>query len=142
MKAKPGDTVRVHYTGTLEDGSTFDTSDGHDPIEFIVGSGRVIDGFDAAVDGLEPGERARVTVPPEKAYGPHLPELVQRVEAAAFDPEPFVGGEVTIVSEEGDPLPARITAIEGDEVVLDFNHPLAGQALTFDVELVEVVDSL
>lgn len=136
MAVKNGDTVRVHYKGTLVDGTLFDTSVGRDPMEFAVGAGQVIPGFERAVLGIEPGATVTVTIQPEDAYGPHIPELSQTVSVADFGTEPYIGGIVTLVSPEGDELPGRIVAIEGEEVTLDFNHPLAGEALVFEIEVV------
>lgn len=139
MPAKTGDTVKVHYTGTLVDGSVFDTSVEREPITFTLGAGDVIPGFETAVSGLEPGEKRSVTIEPQDAYGTKHAELVQIVKKDDFVEEPFVGGAVNLVSPDGDQLPGTIVAIEGDDVTLDFNHPLAGQVLRFDLELVEVV---
>jgi peptidylprolyl isomerase len=136
MAVKNGDTVRVHYKGTLVDGTVFDTSVDRDPMEFAVGAGQVIPGFERAVVGVEPGATVTVTIQPEDAYGPHIPELSQTVSVEDFGTEPYVGGVVTLVSPEGDELPGRIVAIEDDVVTLDFNHPLAGEALVFEIELV------
>jgi peptidylprolyl isomerase len=138
MAVKNGDTVRVHYKGTLVDGTVFDTSVDRDPMEFAVGAGQVIPGFERAVVGVEPGATVTVTIQPEDAYGPHIPELSQTVSVEDFGTEPYVGGVVTLVSPEGDELPGRIVAIEDDVVTLDFNHPLAGEALVFEIELVAV----
>ena len=140
MAAKSGDTVRVHYTGTLDDGTTFDSSEGRDPLEFTVGSGQVIPGFDAAVDGLEVGEAKKVTIPSKEAYGEHNPEAQQCVPKEAFEQEPEVGGVVELAAPDGRKLAAVIAEIAEEQVTLDFNHPLAGKDLTFDIELVEVVE--
>jgi peptidylprolyl isomerase len=140
MQVKSGDTVQVHYRGTLLGGAQFDSSEGRDPLGFTVGAGQVIPGFEAAVIGLEPGGTATVTIEPADAYGPKHEQLVQTVSLEDFAAEPYVGGMVTLVSPEGDEMPGRIVAIEGDEVTLDFNHPLAGQTLVFEIELVAVED--
>lgn len=138
MAVKNGDIVQVHYRGTLADGSCFDSSEGREPLSFTVGAGQVIPGFEAAVLGLELSESATVTIAPEDAYGPHMDELAQTVKLEDFASEPYVGGVVTVVSEEGDELPGRIVSIEGDDVLLDFNHPLAGEELTFQIQLVGI----
>lgn len=138
MAVKNGDIVQVHYRGTLADGSCFDSSEGREPLSFTVGAGQVIPGFEAAVLGLELSESATVTIAPEDAYGPHMDELAQTVKLEDFASEPYVGGVVTLVSEEGDELPGRIVSIEGDDVLLDFNHPLAGEELTFQIQLVGI----
>jgi peptidylprolyl isomerase len=140
MAAKPGDKVRVHYKGTLDDGTQFDCSEGRDPIEFTLGLGEVIQGFDDAVTGLEVGETRTVTIPPEEAYGRRNDELVQHVSLEDFAEPPQPGWEVQLVAPDGTPLPGTVAAIEGDDVTLDFNHPLAGEALTFEIELHEIVE--
>jgi len=138
MAVKNGDTVHVHYKGTLVDGTVFDASEGRDPLTFTVGAGQVIPGFEAAVLCLEPGDTVTVTIDPENAYGPHIPQLVHTVSFGDFSSEPMVGGIVNLTSPEGEVLPGRIMGIEGDAVHLDFNHPLAGETLVFEVELVSV----
>ena len=137
MPVKNGDTVRVHYRGTLADGTMFDESAGRDPLAFTVGLGQVIPGFEAAVVGLEPGESVNVTIEPQDAYGPHHAELRHAVTMDDFATEPFVGGEINLVSPEGDEMPGRIVEIDGENVTLDFNHPLAGEVLVFEITLVE-----
>jgi peptidylprolyl isomerase len=139
MAAATGDTVRVHYRGTLADGTEFDASKDRAPLEFQLGQGVVIPGFEAAVTGLEPGEHRTVTIPPEEAYGPTNEALIQRVEADAFAEDPYVGGHVDIIAPDGSRLPGVITAVDEQSAVLDFNHPLAGKTLTFEIELVEIV---
>jgi FKBP-type peptidyl-prolyl cis-trans isomerase 2 len=138
MPVKNGDTVRVHYRGSLTDGTVFDDSEGRTPLAFTVGLGQVIPGFERAVVGLEPGDSTSVSVEPEDAYGPHHAELRHTVTVDDFATEPYVGGEVNIVSPDGDEIPGRIVAVEGDEVTLDFNHPLAGETLIFEVTLVDL----
>jgi peptidylprolyl isomerase len=138
MAVKNGDIARVHYKGTLRDGTMFDTSVDREPMEFTVGAGQVIPGFESAILGLEPNGTVTVTIEPEDAYGPHIPELSQAVSVEDFGAEPYVGGIVNLVSPEGDELPGRIVAIDGDSVTLDFNHPLAGEALVFEIELVGI----
>jgi peptidylprolyl isomerase len=138
MPVKNGDTVRVHYRGSLTDGTVFDDSEGREPLAFTVGLGQVIQGFERAVVGLEPGDSTNVSIEPEDAYGPHHAALRHVVAVDDFATEPYVGGEVNVVSPDGDEMPGRIVAIEGDQVTLDFNHPLAGETLVFEVTLVEV----
>jgi peptidylprolyl isomerase len=144
MPIKSGDIVRVQYTGTHEsNGEEFDSSrrEGRDPLEFTVGAGQVIPGFEAGVLGLERGGVVVTTIAPEDGYGPKQEQLIQKVALGDFaeDTPPEVGGMVNLVAPGGDQLPGIITAIEGDEVTLDFNHPLAGETLVFDIEVVEVV---
>jgi peptidylprolyl isomerase len=141
MAPKSGDTVRVHYRGTLSDGSEFDSSAGREPLEFEIGSGQVIPGFDAAVVALEPGETVTVTIPAADAYGEPQPEGLQKFPLTAFPSTPEVGWAVELGGPNGERIPATIAAVDGDEVTLDFNHPLAGQDLTFEIELVEVVSA-
>lgn len=139
MAPKPGDTVSVHYRGTLSDGSEFDSSEGREPLQFVVGSGQVIPGFDSAVISLEPAEKVTVTIPAEDAYGEHNPEGLQKFPLSAFPTPPEAGWAVELSGPNGERIPATIVEIDGDEVTVDFNHPLAGQDLTFEIELVEII---
>ncbi len=139
MKPQNGDTVRVHYTGTLDDGSQFDSSVGRDPIEFIVGSGMVIDGFDAAVTQLEVGGKTTVRIPCEDAYGPHDPGGVHALPISGFGEEaPPAGAQIMVPTGTGQVVRAQVVSVDEETVTLDLNHPLAGQALTFELELVEI----
>ncbi len=138
MPVKTGDTVRVHYNGRLTDGAVFDSSEGREPLTFVVGMGQVIPGFERAIMGLEPGDSTTVTIEPEDAYGPHFDELRHAVSLEDFATDPYVGGEVNLTAPDGDEMRGRIVAVEGDKVTLDFNHPLAGQELVFEVTLVGV----
>lgn len=139
MGAKTGDTVRVHYRGTLDDGEEFDSSSGREPLQFKIGEGAVIPGFEEAVLGLEPGESRTVTIPPDQAYGEHHSEAVQAVELEAFgERKPELGDMVNVMSAAGDQLCAVIADVGDEEAMLDFNHPLAGKTLTFEVELVDI----
>jgi len=135
-----GNTVSVHYTGTLTDGTQFDSSRGKDPLSFQVGNGQVIPGFDNAVVGMTVGESKTFTIPVDEAYGPKNEEAIQEVSKDRF-PEGYdaqVGQTVTGQNEIGQNFQALIIAEAEGTVTLDFNHPLAGQDLTFDVELVSV----
>lgn len=139
--AQPGDTVHVHYTGTLDDGSEFDSSRGRDPLIFTLGSGQVVPGFDAAVTGMAVGEQKTVTLPAAQAYGDPRPELVLRVPRDQFP----AGMEIDIgtrlqVGRGGQAFPVTVVEIDGDTVVLDANHRLAGEDLTFALELTKVED--
>jgi len=136
-----GTTVRVHYRGTLEDGSEFDSSQGREPLEFTIGEGQVIPGFESAVADLEVGESATVTLKSDEAYGPYHAEAVEVVPVTAFTDTPYEGAMVQLLGPNGERLAATITKIEGDDVTLDFNHPLAGKDLTFEIQLVEVVEA-
>lgn len=138
--AKPGDTVRIHYTGKLEDGTVFDTSEGREPLEFTVGAGEVIPGVDQAVIGMEPSQVKSAEIPPEQAYGPRHPEMVAVVKREQLPPElePAVGQELAVQQAGGQQLSVTVTDVTPTTVTLDANHQLAGRKLTFDVELVEV----
>jgi len=139
MAPKPGDTVRVHYRGTLSDGTEFDSSAGRDPLEFEVGAGQVIPGFDDAVANLEVGESTTVTIAPCDAYGERAEEAIQDFPREAFGDEvPEVGWAVELQAPDGSRMAATIVEIGDEAVTLDFNHPLAGEELTFEIELVEI----
>jgi len=140
MTVENGKTVLVHYRGTLEDGSEFDSSLADRPLEFTLGAGEVIPGFEEAVASMDLGEKKTVTLPPDQAYGDYYDEAVQTVPKEAFAEEPFVDGVVSVMADDGTPLRATITKVEGEDVTLDFNHPLAGKPLTFDLELLAVVE--
>src|SRR5215211_4630220 len=130
-QAKHGDTVRVHYTGTLEDGQEFDSSRGLDPLTFTIGAGAVIQGFDDAVTGMSEGDEKRVTIPAENAYGPRRAELPPDLELEE-------GAQLRM--EQGDQsVVVTVRALDDETVTLDANHPLAGEALTFDLRLVEIL---
>lgn len=141
MAPVSGDTVRVHYTGTLADGTTFDSSEGRDPLEFTVGSGQVIPGFDTAVADLAVGDSVTVDIPAADAYGERSDEGMQTFPRDAFPPDstPEVGWAVELSSPEGERVPATVAEVTDESITLDFNHPLAGQDLTFEITLVEVV---
>jgi len=140
-QAKSGDTVRIHYTGTLDDGTEFDSSAGRDPLEFALGGGQVIPGFDSAVDGMTVGESKSVTIPEDQAYGARHDQLVQQVPRTALpeEIEVAVGMQLQSSSPEGQVMNLVVTEVEAETITVDGNHPLAGQALTFAIELVEIV---
>jgi len=141
MAAKPGDTVRVHYRGTLADGTQFDCSEGREPLEFEIGSGQVIPGFDAAASALEPGASTTVTIPATEAYGPRADEAMQTFPLDFFGGQvPEVGWAVELEDQNGQRVPATVAEVTADSVILDFNHPLAGSDLTFEITLVEIVE--
>ena len=139
-QAKSGDTVRIHYTGTLDDGTQFDSSAGRDPLEFALGGGQVIPGFDGAVDGMTVGENKSVTIPPEQAYGERHEQLVQQVPKTSLpeDMKPEVGMQLQSQSPDGQVMTLVVTEVEEANITVDANHPLAGEALTFAIELVEI----
>lgn len=139
QQVKSGDTVRVHYTGTLSDGSVFDTSRDREPIEFVVGGGQVISGFDRAVEGMQPGEARTVTIPADEAYGQRRDELQVSVakEQLPEGLDPSVGQQLQ-VSQGGQNFRVTVREVSEETVLLDANHPLAGETLTFQLELVGI----
>lgn len=138
--AKSGDTVKIHYTGKLDDGTEFDSSAGRDPLEFVLGSGQVIPGFDNAVDGMKVGENKEVRLDAEDAYGERNDQLIQQVPKSALpdDLEPKVGMGLQSQSPDGQVMQLTVTEVADDSVTVDANHPLAGKALSFAIELVEI----
>jgi FKBP-type peptidyl-prolyl cis-trans isomerase 2 len=139
-KAKQGDTVKVHYAGKLEDGTVFDNSLTREPLEFTIGQEQVIPGFEEAVVGMEPGESKTAKVGPEQAYGPYREEMLVQVERGQLpdDLEPQVGQHLQMIRGDGQLIIVRVAEVADGTVTLDANHPLAGQELTFDIELVEI----
>lgn len=136
---KSGDTVRVHYTGRLDDGRVFASSKAREPLELTVGEGTLLPSVEEILTRMEPGEERTVTIPAERAYGPHQPELVLAVDRAEFPEhiEPEVGQELQV--RQGDEVVVvRIAEVSDEQVTIDANHPLAGENLTFDLELVAV----
>lgn len=143
MAATSGDTVRVHYTGTLEDGTTFDSSEGREPLEFTLGSGQVIPGFDAGVSGMEPGQTKTIQIPAEEAYGPRRDEMTLQVSPDQFPEgmDPEVGQQLQLQQPDGQAVVVRVAEVSDVVVVLDANHPLAGEDLTFELTLDEIVEA-
>jgi peptidylprolyl isomerase len=139
-KVKDGDTVKVHYTGSLEDGSVFDSSENKEPLEFTLGTGQIIPGFEKAVEGMEKGDTTKVTIPSDEAYGEVREDLVIEVSKDNLpdDVAPEVGMQLQLNQPDGQAVPVRITDIKEKEVTLDANHPLAGKDLVFEIEVVEV----
>ena len=140
-KAKNGDKVTVHYTGKFEDGKVFDTSLDGQPLSFELGNGHVIQGFNDAVVGMEPGESKTVTISPDKAYGDYKKELVIKVEKSKLlaDADPQIGQKLSANHSGNDTkINFTIVEIEDDVLTLDANHVLSGRNLVFDIELVEV----
>jgi FKBP-type peptidyl-prolyl cis-trans isomerase 2 len=141
-QVKAGDTVRVHYTGTLDDGTRFDSSrERNEPLQFSLDGCSVIPGFEKAVLGMEPGESAVARIPQEEAYGERNEDLVLTIERGELPPklEPQVGQRLHSHQPDGQPVSVTITAVSDETVTLDANHPLAGKDLIFDIELVEIV---
>lgn len=139
-KAKDGDTVKVHYTGTLENGEVFDTSKEKEPLEFTLGQGQLIPGFEKAVVGLNVGDKTTIDIPSTEAYGEVREDLVISVpkDQLPGDVEPQIGMQLQVNQPDGQPIPVRVTDITDEELKLDANHPLAGQDLKFEIELVNV----
>ncbi|MDJ0916258.1 MAG: peptidylprolyl isomerase [Woeseiaceae bacterium] len=139
-QAKSGDTVKIHYTGTLDDGSQFDSSAGRDPLEFVLGSGQVIPGFDNAVTGMTVGDSKNVKIEPEEAYGPRHEQLIQEVPRTALpeDMTPEVGMGLQSQTPDGQVMQLTVTAVGETSITVDANHPLAGQTLSFAIELVAI----
>jgi peptidylprolyl isomerase len=168
-QAKTGDKVKVHYTGTLEDGSVFDTSEGYvdqpddqscgcsskkdagdgcgcdshatGPMEFVIGAGQLIPKFEAAVIGLEPGQSVTITIPADDAYGQRAEEMVAVIDRSELPAEinPEPGQQMEVILEDGSPLPVLVTEVTDTAITLDGNHPLAGRDLTFAIRLVEIL---
>jgi peptidylprolyl isomerase len=139
-QATTGYSVKIHYTGTLDDGTQFDSSAGRDPLAFELGSGQVIPGFDKAVDGMTVGDSKTVNIPAEDAYGPHQSTMVQDVPKSALpdDMEPAEGMGLQAQGPDGQLVNLVITEVKEDSITVDGNHPLAGKALNFDIELVSI----
>ncbi|PKQ13014.1 MAG: peptidylprolyl isomerase [Alphaproteobacteria bacterium HGW-Alphaproteobacteria-1] len=139
-QVKAGDTVRIHYTGTLSDGQTFDSSEGRDPLEFTVGSGQIIPGLDAAIPGMSVGDKKIVEVPADDAYGAADPSARQAVPRADIPAEiPLdLGTQLQVQTPQGQVMPVTVVEVTDEQVVLDANHPLAGRDLTFAIELVAI----
>lgn len=140
-QAKNGDTVRVNYTGKLDNGAVFDSSDNRPPLEFTLGEGRLIRGFEEAVIGMNAGDSKTARVPSDLAFGPHHDELVQVVEKDRLpgNADPKVGDQYTVRQGGRDTVMVTVSDVSDKAVTLDANHPLAGKDLTFEIELVEIV---
>lgn len=141
QKPQAGNTVRVHYTGTLEDGTQFDSSRGAEPLEFAMGQGQLIAGFENAVAGLSAGESCTVTLTPEQAYGESDPDMVQQVARELMPEDLELQPGMVLQGQAGDGRVDNFTIVSLTEetVTLDANHPLAGKTLTFEIELVAIV---
>jgi len=139
--AKNGDTVRVNYTGKLADGTVFDSSAGREPLEFTVGAGQVIPGFDNAVLGMKVGEKKTVTIPVDEAYGQRRDEQIAEIsrEKLPSDMTPEVGQQLVMKQSDGREIVVVITKVSDETVTIDANHPLAGKDLTFEIELVKIL---
>ncbi len=139
MPAKNGDKVKVHYKGTLEDGTQFDSSEGRDPLEFTLGANQVIPGFEKAVDGMESGDKKTINIPSDEAYGQYRDDMVVDVPRnmipGNIDPQP--GLQFMVPTRDGGGQPVTVLEMSEDSIKLDANHRLAGKDLTFEIELVE-----
>jgi len=142
VQAKNGDIVRVHYTGRLATGVIVDTSEGSDPLQFELGVGRLIPGFEEAVVGMMPGESKTVEIPPEKAYGLYREDRVIEIDRKELpeDIVPAEGMSLEMCASSGEAIPLQISKIDGDIITLDANHPLCEQTLIFDIKLLEIVN--
>ena len=138
--AKKNDTVKVHYTGKLTNGEVFDSSVDREPLEFTVGAGQMILGFDAAVDGMALEEKKSVTIPSSEAYGERNEEMIQEVPRVQLpeDMKPEVGQTLVASGDQGQQMHVVVKELADDQIIVDGNHPLAGQDLTFEIELVEI----
>lgn len=143
QEAKDGDKVKVHYHGKLRNGETFDSSEGRQPLEFTVGTGQVIKGFDDGVKGMQVGDKKTVEIAADDAYGPKDEGNLVEFPKTQFPPEmtPEVGMQLMLNNGEGQQFPVIVTEVKEDSVVLDANHPLAGQDLIFDIEMMEISPS-
>ena len=141
QKVKTGDTVKVHYHGRLANGETFDSSAGRNPLEFEVGSGTVIKGFDNGVTGMQVGEKKTINIPVEDAYGPVNTDMLIEYPKDRFPSDLKVEVDMPLMmsSASGEQFQVRVDEIKDDVIILDANHPLAGEDLIFDIELVEIV---
>lgn len=140
-QAKQGDTVNVHYTGKLEDGTVFDTSRSRHPLQFTIGKGQVITGFEQAIIGMNLGESKTMTVPVEQAYGKRRQDMIVTVQRDQLPPDlnPAVGQRLELTQTDDQTVLVTVTAMTDTSLTLDANHPLAGKDLIFDIELLKIV---
>jgi len=141
VQAKKGDTVKVHYTGKFTDGMLFDTSEGAEPVEFKIGEGKLISGFEEAVIDMSPGDTRTVTIPPEKAYGFYREDKVITMDRKDIpeDITPEEGMTLEVCAPSGQFVPVQVTEVKGDKITLDANNPLAERDLVFDIRLMEII---
>ncbi len=142
QKVKEGDTIVIRYTGSLEDGSVFDSTEGKNPLEFTVGEGDVVSGLEQGVIGMTAGETRTIIVPPEKAYGPHLKERVRDFDRKKIpeDFHPEVGHRLQMYRADGLPLVGTVMAVSETSLTMDYNHPLAGKTLIFETTLIAILE--
>ena len=140
VKAESGDTVKVHYTGTLEDGTVFDTSVEREPLEFTLGQGQLIPGFEQAVIGMKIGDLETINIPADQAYGPYRDDLILVIERDQLpeDLDPEVGQQLQLTQADGEVVRVMVSDVSEATVTIDANHPLAGKDLTFEIELIEI----
>lgn len=140
QQANTGDKVKVHYHGRLRNGETFDSSQGRDPLEFEVGAGQMIKGFDDGVKGMKVGDKKTVEIGPDDAYGQREEENLIEFPKDQFPPDmkPEPGMQLMLGNDQGQQFPVVVAEVKDDSVVLDANHPLAGQDLIFDIEMVDI----
>jgi FKBP-type peptidyl-prolyl cis-trans isomerase 2 len=140
MSVKKGDKIKVEYTGTLDSGQVFDTTDNREPLAFEVGSGQLIKGFDDAVVGMEKGDQKDVKVEAKDAYGKASPDLVKKVPKSQLPEgeQPKEGMALMLHTKDGQQVPARITAVGDEDITIDLNHPLAGKNLNFKIKVVDI----
>lgn len=138
--AKNGDAVKIHYTGKLDDGTIFDSSLGRDPLEFTLGAGHVIPGFENMVLGMAPGDKKTDTIAVDQAYGPRRDDMIVQIDRAQLpaDLNPEVGQELYVQQPGGQVMPVLVVDVDDSGITIDANHPLAGQDLTFEIELVSI----
>jgi FKBP-type peptidyl-prolyl cis-trans isomerase 2 len=143
MPVKKGDKIKVDYTGTLDDGTVFDTSEGKQPLEFTVGEGKIIKGFDNAVIGMEKGEEKEVKIESTDAYGDPNPDMLKKIPREKLPPEqePKPGMVLALKTPDGRQFPAKIKEVTDTEITIDLNHPLAGKTLNFKIKVVDIVAS-
>lgn len=141
-QAKNGDLVKVHYTGKLATGEQFDSSEGREPLQFTVGGGQMIKGFDLAIPGMAIGDKKTINISPEDGYGERNPEAIIEFPKTNIPPDMLpqlqVGMQLTLTNQQGQPVPVMVADIQEEIVVLDANHFLAGKELVFDIELVAI----
>ena len=139
-QAKQGDLVKVRYTGTLDDGSTFDSSDGREPLQFVIGEGMLIPAFEQAIVGMLPGDSRLVHIPADDAYGPYMDEMILEVDKNQIPPylNPEEGMQLQITQDDGSSTVVKVVKLTDEKVFLDANHPLAGKDLNFSIELVDI----
>lgn len=138
---KINDVIKVHYVGKFENGNVFDSSEHREPLEFKVGEGNLIPGFENSVLGMKPGEKKTINIPAEEAYGETYADLIQEIEKQYLPEDilPEVGMELVTQTQEGQELYVTITEVRENSVIIDGNHPLAGKNLVFDITVIEVL---